>query len=78
MAQLKTAAMKCGGSWQEKMQRRYLSNPVFFRMTDVIVVIEIIGYVQRITSKTSITLFNKVLHQKVFIMSCKTQKVSRE
>lgn len=47
-------------------------------MTDVIVAIEIIGYVQRITSKTSTMLFNKVLHQKVFIMSFKTQNVSRE
>lgn len=47
-------------------------------MTDVIVVIEVIGYDQRTTSKTSITLFNKVLHQKVFIMSFKTQQVSRE
>lgn len=47
-------------------------------MTDVIVAIEIIGYVQRITSKTSTMLFNKVLHQKVFIMSFETQNVSRE
>lgn len=47
-------------------------------MTDVIVAIEIIGYVQSITSKTSTMLFNKVLHQKVFIMSFKTQNVSRE
>lgn len=46
-------------------------------MTDVIVAIEIIGYVQRITSKTSTMLFNKVLHQKVFIMSFKTERIKR-
>jgi len=48
-------------------------------MTDVIVVLEIIGYIQRITKHIrSIMPFIKVLHQKVFTMSFKTHKVSRE
>lgn len=63
----------------EKMQRRYLSNPVFC-LNDWFYCSNRNYWTCPENNKTqpSIMLFNKVLHQKVFTMNFKMQKVSRE
>lgn len=61
------------------MQRRYLSNPVFF-FNDKCYCSNRNYWIHPENNKTqpSIMLFNKVLHQKVFTTSFKMQKVSRK